>query len=155
MASGMSAPLSSSVPPARRLHQQDYAALLALWAAAGLPAKPQGRDSQPDYERQLALPQIAYFGLFEGTELVAAVLATHDGRKGWVNRLAVLPRSRRRGYATHLIQMCEQWLVEQGIEIFACLIEDDNDPSRQAVLRAGYSLYQGVSYLTKRLRPEV
>jgi len=46
---------------------------------------------------------LAFFGLFQGEELVGSVLASHDERKGWLNRLAVAPNHRRRGPARRLI----------------------------------------------------
>lgn len=139
----------------RRLAADDHAALLELWGRAGLPCKPEGRDSRADFVRQLAVPQIAFFGLFDGERLVGSALATHDGRKGWVNRIAVDPELRRRGLGRRLIAQSEQWLAEQGIEIFACLIEGWNETSRQLVRAAGYEPFEGVGYFTKRLRPDV
>jgi N-acetylglutamate synthase len=139
----------------RRLGAADHAALLELWSASGLPCKPHGRDSRAEYERQLELPQVAFFGLFEDGSLIGSALGSHDGRKGWVNRVAVLPERRRRGHGQRLIQACEQWLASCGIEIFACLVEGWNDVSRQTITAAGYQLFEGVSYFTKRLRPDI
>jgi ribosomal protein S18 acetylase RimI-like enzyme len=139
----------------RRLGPGDYDALCALWRAAGLPIKPEGRDSRAEYERQLSLPHVAFFGRFQDGRLVAAVLATHDGRKGWVNRLAVHPDFRRRHLALELIRVCEAWFVECGVGIFACLIEAGNDASRAVFAAAGYETFPGVTYHTKRLFPGV
>src|SRR5512133_1139802 len=111
----------------RRLVADDHAALLELWGLAGLPCKPEGRDSRADFVRQLGVPQIAFLGLFEGDRMVGSALATHDGRKGWVNRVAVRPDFRRLGLGRRLIAASEQWLGAQGIEIFACLIEGWNE----------------------------
>jgi GNAT superfamily N-acetyltransferase len=139
----------------RRLAADDHAALLELWLLAGLPCKPEGRDSPADFVRQLGVPQIAFLGLFEGERMVGSALATHDGRKGWVNRVAVHPDFRRLGLGRRLIAASEQWLGEQGIGIFACLIEGWNETSRELVRAAGYQPFEGVGYFTKRLRPDV
>ena len=139
----------------RRLGPADYEALCALWRAAGLPTKPEGRDSRAEYERQLSLPNVVFFGLFKGERLVAAVLATHDGRKGWVNRVAVRPDLRRQHLGLELIHACEAWFVECGLGIFACLIEAGNDVSRAVFAAAGFETYEGVTYHTKRLYPGV
>lgn len=137
----------------RRLGRDDHDALMALWDAAGLPAKPEGRDSRGEYVRQLALPQVAFFGLFDGAKLVGSVLATHDGRKGWVNHLAVRASHRRRGLGRTLVRACEQWLDAEGIRIFACLVEAGSDASRALFGTLGYALFEGVTYHTKRLDP--
>lgn len=139
----------------RRLKPDDYLALLELWTAAGLPYKPHGRDSRAAFERQLALPQIAFLGLFDGDRMIGTSLVTHDGRKGWINRVAVHPDYRRRGLAVRLIRASEEWLASCGIGIFACLIEGYNDPSRATFQAAGYELFEGVAYFTRRVDPEV
>lgn len=139
----------------RPLAADDHDALLALWEASGLPNKPSGRDSRAAFEVQLALPQLRFIGLFEGDKLIGSALATHDGRKGWVNRVAVHPDHRQQGIASRLVDVCEAWLESCGIEIFACLIEGWNDSSRALVRAKGYELFEGVAYFTKRRRPDI
>ncbi|HUT97844.1 MAG TPA: GNAT family N-acetyltransferase [bacterium] len=138
-----------------RLEAADHDRLVSLWTAAGLEHKPRGRDSRPAFERQLGLGMVAYFGLFRDGELLGSVLASHDGRKGWINRLAVAPAHRRKGLARRLIVAAEEWLASQGLEIYACLVEGWNRGSRDAFAACGYEPYPGVVYLTKRRHPEV
>ncbi|MDD5306062.1 MAG: GNAT family N-acetyltransferase [Deltaproteobacteria bacterium] len=138
---------------ARRLGMENYDALVALWAEAGLPVKLRGRDAREAIERQLKLPHIAFLGLFDGDLLVGAAIATHDGRKGWVNHLAVRASHRRRGLGRTLVRACEQWLDAEGIRIFACLVEAGSDASRALFGTLGYALFEGVTYHTKRLDP--
>ncbi len=101
--------------------------------------------------------QIAEAGAFlavaeAGGVVVGAVLATHDGRKGWINRLAVAPSYRRRGVASRLVAAAEERLAEAGIEIFACLVEGDNETSMRTFERLGYKRFPAMAYFTKRLR---
>jgi GNAT superfamily N-acetyltransferase len=139
----------------KKLEAADYDRLVSLWKAAGLEHKPRGRDSRPDFERQLGLGMVAYLGLFRDGELLGSVLASHDGRKGWINRLAVAPVERRKGLARRLIVAAEGWLASQGLEIFTCLVEGRNRGSLDTFTACGYEPYPGVVYLTKRERPEV
>lgn len=139
----------------RALAANDYEDLLALWTVAGLPYKPHGRDSRTAFERQLSLPQVGFLGLFDGPRMAGAVLVTHDGRKGWINRVAVHPDYRRRGLALRLIKESEAWLAARGIGIFACLIEGYNDASRATFRAAGYELFEGVTYFTRRVDPNI
>ncbi len=75
-----------------RLTVNDYDAIMDLWKAAGLTTiKPTGRDSRESFEQQMSRGIQAVIGIYEGEQLIGLVMATHDTRKGWVNRLAVHP----------------------------------------------------------------
>lgn len=138
----------------RSLQPSDYDALIGLWQHAGLPFKPEGRDARGPFERQLAQSTAIYLGAFQGETLIGAVLGTHDGRKGWINRLAVHPRYRGRGIGRALVEAVEAQLNERGIEIVAALIEDWNEPSFQVFAALGYIHHPDIHYLSKRGRPD-
>ena len=145
----------TEAPTIRRLTVDDHAALIALWDSAGLPSKPEGRDAKDAFERQLDMPQLCFFGAFVDDVMIGSALATHDGRKGWINRIAVHPDHRRAGLGSRLLRACETWLESCGIGIFACLIEGWNDTSRALVRSNGYAHFEGVAYFTKRSRPDI
>jgi len=135
----------------RTLTLDDYEAIIVLWQRAGLTSiRPQGRDSRAAFARQMASGVQQVIGLEEEGKLVAVIVATHDGRKGWLNRLAVDPACRGRGLARRLIAAVEKWLAAQGILIWAVLIEEWNEPSLQLFQSAGYALAPDVRYLSKR-----
>jgi ribosomal protein S18 acetylase RimI-like enzyme len=137
------------------LTADDYAAVRTLWIQAGLPVKAGGRESQEQFIQQLAGATQSVLGV-RGTEcLIGVVIATHDGRKGWINRLAVHPDYRRRGVARRLIAEAEHMLQSQGLHIIAALIEDGNEASLALFQRAGYQDYPGIHYLTKRESDDV
>ena len=135
-----------------RLSLDDYDDLLSLWRRAGLHSiKPQGRDSRDALAQQLASGVLTILGLEVEGRLVAAVIVTHDSRKGWINRLAVEPDYRRRGYGMRLIEASEALLREQGIPITAALVMSDNAASLALFQKAGYvEIDSGIHYLTKR-----
>lgn len=129
----------------------DHARLLSLWEAAGLHIRPRGRDSLEAFRQQQAGGQQTVLGIeTEDGRLVGAVIATHDGRKGWINRLAVHPDYRRHGIGTELVRVAEQVLKAQGMAIIAALIEPDNQPSLELFKGAGYVEYPGLHYVSKR-----
>jgi ribosomal protein S18 acetylase RimI-like enzyme len=136
----------------RPLGLDDYDALLALWQRAGLHSlRPQGRDSRASLARQLASGVQTILGLEVNGQLVGAVTATHDSRKGWVNRLVVDPDHRRRGYATRLITVAEKVLREHGICVIAALVESDNPASLALFQKTGYvEIDPAIHYLSKR-----
>lgn len=136
------------------LTQADYPEILALWQRAGLSVRPSGRDAPEAFSRQLTGGQQRAIGLRDGSHLIAVAVLTHDGRKGWINRLAVDPAYRRRGLASRLVAEAERWFTQElGLEIWAALIEGDNEPSLQLFDALGYQRHN-VVYVSKRTRPE-
>jgi ribosomal protein S18 acetylase RimI-like enzyme len=86
--------------------------------------------------------------------LVGVVLGTHDGRKGWINRLAVAPAYRRRGIAGLLVGELETRLEALGLEIVAALIESENRASLEFFRAIGYLHDPEIEYVSKRRSPE-
>lgn len=140
----------------RELTSDDYDAVCALWHRSGITSfKPQGRDSRQAFADQLQSGRQAVIGLEIDGELIGVVVATHDGRKGWINRLAVDPAHRRQGCGGQLVAAAEQTLHSQGIQVIAALIEESNLASWALFQRQGYLLSPDVLYLSKRSSPQV
>lgn len=133
----------------------DYDNLIMLWEKAELPYKPNGRDSRENIEKEVTTNNCRF--LFAKIEdvYIGSVLVTHDGRKGWINRVVVLPKYQKQGIARKLVEAGEHWLKDQGIGIFACQIEDYNDDSYEAFQKMGYIPFEGIRYLTKRIHPDI
>jgi RimJ/RimL family protein N-acetyltransferase len=138
------------MPNLRRLTINDHAAILALWQRAGLHSiRPEGRDSRSEFERQFAGGQIA-IGLEEDGQLIGVVIATHDTRKGWINRLAIDPDYRRRGYGAQLVHAAEDALHEVGLHLIAAFIEEGNSASLTLFEKLGYAAHPKIVYVSKR-----
>ena len=139
----------------RTLAMEDYDRWMAVWDEAGLHSvRPRGRDSREAFAAQLARGTHTMIGLEADGELLGVVLATHDGRKGWINRLAVLPGYRRSGYAALLVAEAEKVLHQQGIAIIAALIEPGNEASLGLLRKMGYEEATGMHYVRKKQGPE-
>lgn len=136
----------------RELSLDDHNDLFALWKLSGLHSlKPRGRDSLRAMTSQLASGVQTILGLEIDGKLVGAVIATHDSRKGWINRLAVDPTYRRRGYASRLVAAAESVLRSQGIRVIAALVEEGNDASLALFEECGYvEVDPAMHYLSKR-----
>jgi len=138
----------------REFQSADYDAVIALWQAVKLPLKPEGRDSRENIERQVGLPTVIFLvaATVEG-RIVGTVLATHDGRKGWINRLAVAPALQRAGLGRRLVEEAEARLGALGLGIIAALIEGDNPVSMAVFERLGYVKHSEILYFAKRKFP--
>ena len=139
----------------RNFELSDYDILIGLWTAAGLPYKSKGRDTKENIRKEL-LRGCASILIAELNNIaIGTVFATHDGRKGWINRLAVIPEFRKQGIGKILVEKAESILIEKGIGIIACLIEDYNKTSLATFQKLGYNEFKGIHYLTKRIYPDI
>jgi len=137
------------------LSLKDYKRIVDTWNQAGMHAKLKGRDRPDSLRKQLASGTVFILGDVKGGLLRGVIVVSNDGRKGWMNRLAVLPRFRDQGIATGLIKEAENRLRKMGIEIFAAQIEEENKPSHQLFEKLGYVPATDIIYFVKRLRDEV
>lgn len=144
---------NTQIPEVLELGPDEYDEVLALWARAGLPARPEGRDAPAAFRRQYESGLQRTIGSRLDGALVAVAILSHDGRKGWINRLAVDPACRRRGYASAILDEAERWFRDEiGLEVFSALIHSHNDPSRALFAELGYEAVD-VVYVRKLARP--
>lgn len=136
------------------LETKDYDQLVDLWQRAGLGFRSQGRDSKEAFARQLGSGIQTVLGIFDGATLIGAIVITNDSRKGWLNRLAVDPAYRHRGLGLQLIHEAEKRLLEEGIDVIAALILEENEVSRTLFTKAGYSYDPEVLYYSRRSSPD-
>jgi ribosomal protein S18 acetylase RimI-like enzyme len=140
----------------RTLTIEDYEAMVRLWKEAGLPFKPEGRDSKQMIARQMKVFPEFFIGAFHRNKLVGVVIGSYDGRmKGWINRLAVHPDYRQQGIAQKLISRVEEVLEKRGAAIFCALIEVPNEESVRLFQKMGYQIHKDILYVTKRKNQEV
>lgn len=136
----------------RPMKLEDYDAVLALWERAGLPYEPHGRDSFSAISRQLqSLGHLMFVAEADG-QIIGTVFGSHDGRKGWINRLAIDPRYRRQGLAQRLIEEAENALARGGLTIVAALVEAPNEPSLKLFRKLDYEERRDIVYFRKFLR---
>jgi N-acetylglutamate synthase len=133
----------------------DYSTLIQLWEEAKLPYKPKGRDALESIAEELKRGCASILIAEQNQVAIGTVFATHDGRKGWINRLAVAPAIRKKGVGRMLVEKAEKILNDKGIGIIACLIEEYNNSSFETFQKLGYVKFEGIHYLTKRSHPEI
>jgi len=121
---------------ARTATLADFEGLVALWRAAGLRLRlePVAEELASVLERDPELVLVVE----DGGSIVASVLGTWDGRRGWVNRLATHPGHRGRGLARLLITELEARLRDKGCRKLNLLIEADNAAMVAWYERLGY-----------------
>ena len=136
----------------RQLVEKDYPSLIELWIRADLEYRPNGRDCETQIHSQMKINPDSFWGYFLDNNLIGSMIVTDDGRKGWVNRIAVHPDYRRKGIAKEMIQFAEELLSKKGIFIVAALIYNSNKSSLTLFEQAGYEVLPNICYLRHVLK---
>lgn len=123
----------------RTMTPSDYAAVLALMQdTPGISLREA--DSREATERYLARnPGLSFVAEREG-RLIGCVMCGHDGRRGYLQHLLVLPAYRRQGIAQALTQRCLNELEALGI--YKCHLDvfKTNTPAAQYWQGQGWQL---------------
>ena len=138
----------------RDMTMGDYDVVTQVWTEAGLAFRPRGRDRREKMQVEMERDGALFVVAEAAGEVVGVVLGTHDGRRGWINRLAVKPAYQRRGVAVRLVQAVEQRADALGIDIVAALIESDNAAALAFFRAIGYLHSSEVEYFSKRRSPD-
>jgi ribosomal protein S18 acetylase RimI-like enzyme len=100
---------------------EDYDAVLALWkdSDAIVLSKVDSLECIKKFlERNTGLSYVA----MDGSEMVGAVLCSHDGRLGYLSHLVVVKGYRRQGIGRQLVGRCMYALTGMGIHKCILLI---------------------------------
>ena len=140
----------------RTLTIDDYDEMVKLWIKSALPFKPKGRDSRQAIASQMERAPSLFLGAFENSTLVGVIIGSYDHRrKGWINRLAVHPKYRRRSVGQRLITSIEKILKKKDAAVICALIEETNQESIGLFEKLGYVLERSILYFSKRESEDV
>lgn len=116
----------------------DFAAVTALWDATGISI--HYNDPAKDIPRMLATHDCQLYVGVEDDRVIASIMVGHEGHRGWLYKLAVLPEFQGKGYGRDLVQQAERWLVARGMPKVNLIIRDTNIKVRQFYERLGYTV---------------
>ena len=128
---------------------RDLDAVLALWgqtSGVGLNESDTPDQLRAYLDRNPGLSLIAR----DGTRLVAAVLCGQDGRRGYLNHLAVLPEYRGRGLGRQMVETCLGALAALGILKCNIFLYADNEPGEQFWNRCGWTARSDLKVLQRK-----
>jgi ribosomal protein S18 acetylase RimI-like enzyme len=104
----------AEMPTIREMTIGDYAAVIEILRhTSGV--RLREADFPAAVQRYLERNPGLSFVAEESGELVACIMSGHDGRRGYLQHLAVLPTFRRRGIGRALVQRCIERLASVGI----------------------------------------
>lgn len=121
----------------RRLEISDYEAIMALWRdCAGVSLREA--DSRAGIEAYLARNPGLSFVAEVDAQIIGTIMAGHDGKRGYIQHLAIADDWRQRGVATRLVETCLAALKRAGIVKSHVHVLADNRQGRTFWLQRGW-----------------
>ena len=108
----------------RRCLEDDVESVLELWRAAE--ASASVTDTSQDLLRTINSGASSVILAEGGSNIIGSIIASFDGWRGNIYRLAVHPDHRRRGIARRLVSEAESWLKDQGARRVGAVVEQDH-----------------------------
>lgn len=133
----------------RNMTIADYDAVYALWnscAGMGLNDLDDSRNGIDVFLKRN--PDTCFVAEYDN-QVVGAVMAGNDGRRGYIYHTAVHPQYRKRGIAGRLVDAAVRELKRQGIHKAALVVFDWNETGNQFWENRGFTVRNDLVYRNK------
>jgi len=140
----------------RPFEDDDRDALIAIWEACGITVP--WNDPDLDLALYRASPDAEIFVAQHKNRLIGTVCVGHDGHRGWVYYLGILPEAQGQGHGTALMRHTEAWLSERQVAKVQLLVRPENLATRIFYARIGYEpnpCHIMQRWLTDRNAPQI
>ena len=134
----------------REFQLVDYAVVLGIWKMAGLILRPG--DELDGIKTKLERDPDLFLVAEDGSEIVGVVMGAWDGRRGWINHLAVTPNHQRKGIGHALVGELEKRLFRKGAKKVNAQIYRSNTNSFDFFKSCGYEVHSELVMIGKQLR---
>ncbi len=132
---------------------QDYESLYRLWYNTPGMGLNTTDDSRAGIERYLRRNPSTCFVAEDGGEIVGAILAGHDGRRGFIYHTAVAIPFRGRGIGKALVERAMAALEQEGINKAALVVFSENETGNDFWEKLGFSVRDDLNYRNKNIKP--
>lgn len=106
---------------------EDYDGVYDLWMNIPSMGINSTDDSREGIEKYIKRNPTTSFVAMNNGKIVGAILAGHDGRRGFIQHMAVLPEFRKQGIASELLEQSMNALEKEGIHKVALLAFKKNE----------------------------
>jgi len=134
----------------REFQLTDYDDVVGLWKTAGLILRPG--DELYGIKLKLQRDPDLFLVAEDDSEIVGVVMGAWDGRRGWINHLAVKPNRQRKGIGRTLIGELEKRLFEKGAKKVNAQIYQWNTKSTDFFKSVGYEVHSDLVMIGKYLK---
>jgi len=134
----------------REFQLADYEDVVGLWKMAGLILRPG--DELEGIKTKLGRDPDLFLVAEDGVEIVGVVMGAWDGRRGWINHLAVTPNHQRKGIGHALVDELEKRLSRKGAKKVNAQIYRSNTKSFDFFKSCGYEVHSDLVMIGKQLK---
>lgn len=135
----------------RIMTAEDYDEVYDLWINTEGMGLNDLDDSREGIERYLKRNPTTCFVAQEDNRTVGAIIAGHDGRRGYLYHTAVSKDYRRRGIAKALVESAVKALKEEGINKCALVVFEQNEKGNAFWEAIGFEERQDLVYRNKAI----
>ncbi len=136
----------------REFKLSDYEQVISLWKDTGLIIRPG--DDFESIRLKLERDPDLFILAEEDEQIIGVVLGAWDGRRGWINHLAVRRTHQRKGVASDLVRELESRLIRKGAKKINAQIYQSNKASLQFFKSIGYEVHLDLIMIGKTLLGE-
>jgi len=133
----------------REFRFEDYDEAMKLWKESGLMIRPG--DELEGIKLKLKRDPDLFLIAEENGKILGIVMGAWDGRRGWINHLAVRPDRQRKGIGTSLIRELEKRLKGKGAKKVNAQIYQWNQKSVEFFKALGYEVHSDLIMIGKMI----
>lgn len=130
---------------------EDYGKIYELWINTKGMGLNNLDDSYEGISRFLERNPKTCFVAEENYEIVGAIIAGHDGRRGYIYHTAVAEKYRHQGIGTRLVENALSALKSEGIKKCALVVFDKNEGGNKFWETIGFSKRNDLVYRNKEI----
>ena len=135
----------------RKMTADDYDAVWALWMSCKNMGFNDLDDSRAGIGRYLRRNPTTCLVAEAGDAMAGAILAGHDGRRGYIYHMAVSEEYRRQGVASALVERALEALRAEGIHKVALVAFKYNEAGNAFWERLGFAVRDDLNYRNRAL----
>jgi ribosomal protein S18 acetylase RimI-like enzyme len=133
----------------REFRVEDYDEIVKLWKETGLIVRPG--DDLAGIKLKLERDPDLFLIAEEAEQILGVVMGAWDGRRGWINHMAVKPSFQRKGIGSILIREIEKRLARKGARKVNAQIYEWNKKSIEFFKSIGYEVHTDLIMIGKIL----
>lgn len=109
-------------------------------------------DSEEGFTRYLKRNPTTSFVAEDDGKIIGTILAGHDGRRGFLHHVVVLPGYRLKGVGEEMVSRAMEALEKEGIQKTALVVFEDNDLGNGFWEHIGFTTRPDLVYRNKYVK---